>query len=80
MESKKEIPSAEGQRKKAKSGWIWFAVMAVLLVWTGWTVFREQTPGQLFHAVTRADWRYVLLGLGVMALFIACEAKASHSI
>ena len=55
------------------------AVLA-LLAWTVYTIFQEQTPGQLAAALLSADWRVLLLGLPMMALFICCEAKATHSI
>ena len=51
---------------KNKKNLIWLAVMAVLLGWTARTVFQSQTPGQLAHALGSADWRFLLLGLGLM--------------
>lgn len=35
--------------------------------------------GQLVAALLTADWRVLLLGLPLMALFICCEAGATHS-
>lgn len=55
------------------------AVLA-LLAWTVHTILMEQTPGQLAAALLSADWRVLLLGLPLMALFLCCEAKATHSI
>ena len=55
------------------------AVLA-LLGWTVHTILQEQTPGQLAAALLGADWRILLLGVPLMALFICCEAKATHSI
>jgi len=55
------------------------AVLA-LLAWTVHTILKEQTPGQLASALLSADWRVLLLGLPLMALFLCCEAKATHSI
>mgnify|MGYP001026397234 CR=1 FL=1 len=55
------------------------AVLA-LLGWTVYTIFQQQTPGQLAAALLSADWRVLLLGLPLMALFICCEAKATHTI
>lgn len=52
----------------------------VLLAWTVYTIFQQQTPGQLAAALLSADWRVLLLGVPLMALFICCEAKATHSI
>ena len=49
------------------------AVLA-LLGWTVYTIFQQQTPGQLAAALLSADWRVLLLGLPLMALFICCEA------
>ncbi len=55
------------------------AVLA-LLAWTVFTIFKEQTPGELAAALFSADWRILLLGLPLMVLFICCEATATHSI
>lgn len=60
-----------------KKNWIWLAVMAALLGWTAYTILREQTPGQLAAAVASADWRVLLLGIPVMALYLAFEARAT---
>lgn len=51
-----------------------------LLAWTVYTILKEQTPGQLAHALLSADWRVLLLGLPLMALFLCCEAGATWSI
>ena len=55
------------------------AVLA-LLAWTVHTILQEQTPGQLGRALLSADWRVLLLGLPLMALFLCCEAAATWSI
>lgn len=55
------------------------AVLA-LLAWTVHTILKQQTPGQLASALLSADWRILLLGLPLMALFLCCEAGATHSI
>ena len=55
-------------------------VVFALLAWTVRTILREQTPGQLAHALLGADWRVLLLGLPLMALFLCCEAAATWSI
>lgn len=67
-------------RVKDKKNWLWLAIMAGLLGWTVYTVLRDQTPGQLAHALTSADWRFLLIGLALMAAFIGCEAKSTHMI
>ena len=54
--------------------------VCVLLGWTVYTILREQTPGQLAAALLTADRRILLLGLTLMALFLCCEAAATHSI
>lgn len=64
--------------KRKKNSWIWIAVMAVLLAWTLYSILREQTPGQLARAIASADWRVLLAGPLVMALYIAFEAKSTH--
>lgn len=55
------------------------AVLA-LLAWTVRTILAEQTLGQLAAALLSADWRVLLLGLPLMALFLCCEAGATWSI
>lgn len=52
--------------------------MVILLAWTLYSILREQTPGQVAHAIASADWRVLLAGIPVMALFIAFEAKSTH--
>lgn len=52
----------------------------LLLAWTVRTILREQTPGQLGSALLSADWRILLLGIPLMAAFLCCEAKATHTI
>ncbi|MCI9550262.1 MAG: flippase-like domain-containing protein [Oscillospiraceae bacterium] len=54
--------------------------VCALLAWTVYTIFQQQTPGQLAAALLSADWRILLLGVPLMALFVCCEAKATHSI
>lgn len=61
-----------------KKNLIWVAVMAALLGWTVYTILKKQTPGQLAEAIASADWRVLLLGIPVMALFIGFEAKSTH--
>lgn len=63
---------------KKKRNWLWLALMAALLVWTGYTVLKDQSPAQIWGAVKSADWRILLLGVPLMALFVGCEAKATH--
>lgn len=65
---------------KDKKNWLWLAVMAGLLGWTVYTVLKDQTPGQLAQALMSADWRFLLAGLALMAVFIGLEARSSHLI
>ena len=58
--------------------WLWILLTAVLLIWTGYTVLKEQSLGEIGAAITAADWRFLLLGALLMALFIGFEAKATH--
>jgi len=62
---------------KSKKNLLWFLIMAVLLGWTVRTVLREQTPGQLAYALLHADWRFLILGLGLSGAFVVLEASAS---
>ncbi len=75
-----QAPPSPAGAVRARKNWIWFAVMAALLGWTAYTVLRQQTPGQLFRSLIRADWRFLVLGLLVMAAFIGFEARASQLI
>ena len=54
--------------------------VCVLLIWTVYVILKEQTPGQLAAALLTADWRILLLGLPLMALFLCCEAAATCSV
>ena len=54
--------------------------VCVLLIWTVYTILKEQTPSQLAAALLTADWRVLLLSLPLMALFLCCEAGATHSV
>lgn len=63
-----------------KRNLIWLAVMAALLGWTAYTILKGQTPGELGAAIASADWRILALGIPVMALYLAFEAKSTHSI
>lgn len=65
---------------KKKRNLIWVAVMGGLLAWTIYNVLRDQTPGQLAHALVSADWRFLLIGVALMAAFVAFEARSSHLI
>ncbi len=66
-------------KRQVKSVLCGGAVLA-LLAWTVHTILQEQTPGQLASALLSADWRVLLLGLPLMALFLCCEAKATHAV
>ena len=66
-------------KKRLKNALCAGAVLA-LLAWTVHTIFQQQTPGQLAPALLGADWRVLLLGVPLMALFLCCEAKATHAI
>lgn len=66
-------------KKQLKSILCGGAVLA-LLAWTVHTILQEQTPGQLAAALLSADWRVLLLGLPLMALFLCCEARATCSV
>ena len=63
-----------------KRNFIWLGVMAALLGWTIYTILKGQTPEELARAILSADWRILMLGIPVMALYIACEAKSTHAI
>ncbi len=72
------LPHPEGGLRLKRKNLIWVALMAALLGWTAYTILKEQTPGQLAEAILSADWRVLLLGVPVMALFIGFEAKSTH--
>ena len=58
----------------SKKQLVWFGVMGLLLCATAYTILSQQSPRELAAAIARADARFLLLALPVMALFIACEA------
>lgn len=66
--------------KKQMKNILCMGAVLALLGWTVYTIFQEQTPGQLAAALLSADWRILLLGLPMMVVFICCEAKATHAI
>ena len=66
--------------KKQFKSLLCMGAVAALLIWTVYTIFREQTPGQLASALLSANGWVLLLGIPLMALFVCCEAKATHSI
>ena len=66
--------------KKQTKNLLCGAAVAVLLAWTVYTILKEQTPGQLAGALLSADGRVLLLGLPLMALFLCCEAAATHAV
>ncbi len=65
--------------KKQTKNLLCMGAVAVLLVWTVYTILKEQTPGQLAAALLSADGRVLLLALPLMALFLCCEAAATWS-
>lgn len=62
----------------SKKQLVWFGVMGLLLCATAYTILSQQSPRELAAAMARADARFLLLALPVMALFIACEAGATR--
>ena len=66
--------------KKQTKNLLCMGAVAALLAWTVYTILKEQTPGQLAAALLSADWRVLLLGLPLMALFLCCEAAATYAI
>lgn len=66
--------------KKQTKNILCIGAVAALLAWTVHTILKEQTPGQLAAALLSADWRVLLLGLPMMALFLCCEAGATWTI
>lgn len=66
--------------KKQLKNLLCMAAVAALLVWTVYTIFQQQTPGQLASALLSANGWVLLLGVPLMVLFVCCEAKATHSI
>ena len=66
--------------KKQTKNLLCGGAVAALLGWTVYTILKEQTPGQLAAALLGADWRVLLLGLPLMALFLCCEAAATYAV
>ena len=62
-------------------GWkngVFFLLMLLLLGWTGYTILKDQSPQQIAQAIASANLPILLLGIPVMGLYIAFEAKSSH--
>lgn len=55
-------------------------LMVVLLVWTAYMIFREQSPAQLLAALRGANPLFLLAGFGLMLVFLGCEAACTHLI
>lgn len=62
---------------KAKK-WLWPAVMVLLLVWTIHMLLADQPIDRLWAGLKAADPLFLLAGLGLMGLFLLCEALSSH--
>lgn len=54
--------------------------MAALLAWTGYTVFRSQSPEEIWAVLLTVSPRYLAAGAALMAGFVCCEARATHLI
>ena len=55
-------------------------LLAVLMGVTGFVLLRDQPLGSLLEILHRVDGRYVLLGLGLMLVFVGCEAMCTRLI
>lgn len=56
------------------------ALLLALMAATAWLLLRDQPLSALFSVLGHTDPRYVLLGLGLMFLFVGCEAMCSRLI
>ena len=60
---------------RVKSQWkniLCTGAVCALLAWTVFTILKEQTPGQLAHALLSADGRILLLALGTLFASLGC--------
>ena len=51
--------------------------MAVLLVWTVYMLLADQSPAQLWRGLRCAHLPFLILGFGLMLLYVGCEAAST---
>lgn len=60
--------------------WLWPVLMALLLAWTVYMLLADQSPADLWAGLKAADPLFLAAGLGLMALYLGCEALSTHLI
>lgn len=60
-----------------KKKWLWPAVMAALLGWTLYMLLADQSPADLWTGLRAARLPFLLLGFGLMLLYVSCEAAST---
>nr|WP_320954211.1 lysylphosphatidylglycerol synthase transmembrane domain-containing protein [Hungatella effluvii] len=59
---------------------ICLAVLAVLSWMTFHILFKDHSPEALYEVFSRADWRFVGLGVACMAVYLICEAESIRTL
>ena len=63
-----------------KKNWLSLGLMLALMVCTGFFLLRNQPVSSLMDVLRRIDPAYVLMGLGLMVVFVGCEAMCTRLI
>ena len=59
---------------------ICLAVLAMLSWMTFHILFKDHSPEALYEVFSRADWRFVGLGVACMAVYLICEAESIRTL
>ena len=57
--------------------WLWGVLMAALLGWTVYMLLHDQSPADLWAGLRAARGVLLLAGLGLMLLYLCCEAAST---
>ena len=63
-----------------KKNWLSLGLMLALMALTGFFLLRNQPVSSLMDVLRRIDPVYVLMGLGLMVVFVGCEAMCTRLI
>lgn len=64
----------------SKRSWLGAALLALLMAVTGAVLLRGQSLALLGRALLQAKPQFILLGLGLMLVYVGCEALCTHQI
>lgn len=57
--------------------WLWPAVMTALLLWTVYMLLAGQSPAELWRGLRAAHLPFLFLCVGLMLLYLSCEALST---